>query len=497
MPIEIEENDGFAQTICTGGEVDIDFDFPIFDESHIEVKRTRAGVLTTLVLGVGANQYGVPVGSINDEDGGNIELVTPALAGDIYTLRLNPPIERVTDFQTAGDFFAIVLNEELDLQTQMIQCLRRDLNRAARLADDSTIESVLLPAPVDGRALLWDGTSGLLKNSSASIDILNEYAATLAAISAEIVIVAGIDTEVVTVAGIAADITTVAGIAAAVSTVAGISAAVSTVATNAAAVSTVSTNIANVNTVATNIANVNTMAGIAADGDITAIAGISTTGLAARTASNTWTTRQLTSANLTITNPAGIAGDPAIDVPSTFINSLTGKTTPILADSVAIVDSAASNVNKKATLTALRAAMSGLRTRVSLTAAESIANNTNTAIPWDTADVDELAAWSSGAATRLTVPSGITKVRLAANLGFATNVTGIRRVQLFKNGTTVAGQFYQDVVGNSTSQTVHNVHSAILTVTAGDYFECMVLQSSGGNLDVVDAAEWFEMEVIS
>lgn len=48
------------------------------------------------------------------------------------------------------------------------------------------------------------------------------------------------------------------------------------------------------------------------DGDLTAIAALSGTGLAARTSSNTWAQRSLTqpAAGLTISNPAGVAGDP-------------------------------------------------------------------------------------------------------------------------------------------------------------------------------------------
>lgn len=48
------------------------------------------------------------------------------------------------------------------------------------------------------------------------------------------------------------------------------------------------------------------------DADLTAIAALTGTGIASRTASNTWATRSLTApaAGLTITNPAGIAGNP-------------------------------------------------------------------------------------------------------------------------------------------------------------------------------------------
>ena len=48
------------------------------------------------------------------------------------------------------------------------------------------------------------------------------------------------------------------------------------------------------------------------DADLTAIAALSTTGIPSRTASNTWEIRSLTApaAGMTITNPAGVAGNP-------------------------------------------------------------------------------------------------------------------------------------------------------------------------------------------
>ncbi len=52
------------------------------------------------------------------------------------------------------------------------------------------------------------------------------------------------------------------------------------------------------------------------DADLTAIAALSGTGLAVRTAADTWANRQITSANGTvaITNPAGVAGDIDVSV---------------------------------------------------------------------------------------------------------------------------------------------------------------------------------------
>jgi hypothetical protein len=68
-----------------------------------------------------------------------------------------------------------------------------------------------------------------------------------------------------------------------------------------------------------------TSAGVqAADADLTAIAALASTGIAVRTASNTWAQRSLANAaaGLTWTNPAGVAGDP----------------TPVLANDLAALE---------------------------------------------------------------------------------------------------------------------------------------------------------------
>ena len=66
-----------------------------------------------------------------------------------------------------------------------------------------------------------------------------------------------------------------------------------------------------------------------AGADLTAIEALSGTGLAVRTAGNTWATRQVTSSDgsVVVTNPAGVAGDVDLSVPlftSSSVIALTG-----------------------------------------------------------------------------------------------------------------------------------------------------------------------------
>ncbi|MGB0818703.1 MAG: hypothetical protein ACPGQQ_07305, partial [Candidatus Puniceispirillaceae bacterium] len=260
--IVINANDGVTRNVMAGGETEVDFDFPIYAATHIEIFETDTnGDITQLVKDT---DFTVPAGSVNQQAGGTCDLdgtVYPsgATAGHVFTAYQAAPYARTTDFNQAGDFFADTLNQELDLITQQIQQIRRDLNRAPLAPVDTTLTSLSLPDPADGFGLVWDGTAGAIRNTTASIANLEGDAETVADNIGSINTVAadldGSDT-IGTVAGIAANVTTVAGIAANVTTVAGISANVTTVAGISANVTTVANNDTNITTVATNIATV-------------------------------------------------------------------------------------------------------------------------------------------------------------------------------------------------------------------------------------------------
>lgn len=59
--------------------------------------------------------------------------------------------------------------------------------------------------------------------------------------------------------------------------------------------------------------------------DLAAVEALSTTGLATRTASNTWTTRAVTgtSNRITLTNGDGVAGAPTVDIASTYVGQVS------------------------------------------------------------------------------------------------------------------------------------------------------------------------------
>lgn len=159
--IKINQNDGKTLNVMTGGETSATFDFPIYDATHLAVYKTdTSGNITVLVKDT---DYTVPAGSVNQQAGGTITLTVAAVATEVYTIYLDAPEERTTDFTQAGDFFADTLNRELDLLTQQMQQFRRDINRAALAPVDTTLTALTLPDPVDNYFFAWNGTSGDIK----------------------------------------------------------------------------------------------------------------------------------------------------------------------------------------------------------------------------------------------------------------------------------------------------------------------------------------------
>lgn len=143
------------------------------------------------------------------------------------------------------------------------------------------------------------------------------------------------------------------------------------------------------------------------------------------------------------------------------------------------------------------------------TANQSIATATLTAVTWAAAanntesGVAASPIWSSGAV--LTVPAGVTKIRLRGAVSFASGGgTHVTALTFRKNGASYA---YVGRPAISASSNVGgleiSVVSPVLTVVAADYFEMMAQQDSGGNLNILfenasgGNLTWAEMEILA
>jgi hypothetical protein len=147
--------------------------------------------------------------------------------------------------------------------------------------------------------------------------------------------------------------------------------------------------------------------------------------------------------------------------------------------------------------TAWRLAAGHIGALVTKSGDQAITTATHTLLTFETEVRDVGGLHSTSPNTRrLTVPEGVSRVRVSANAAFAANATGARSLRILKNGASLPGVPFIRMVNTGASlAAVINVASGVLDVTPGDYFEASVYQDSGGNLNVVaDDATWFELQ---
>jgi hypothetical protein len=124
---------------------------------------------------------------------------------------------------------------------------------------------------------------------------------------------------------------------------------------------------------------------------------------------------------------------------------------------------------------------------------------------WQTAVYDTDAFWSSGVPTRLTVPAGVTRVRLhgSVRLPDAASVGAIN-LQFLRNGAAPSAAFPGTAMwavrvgGTGFTDNAAFLLSPVLAVSPGDFLELRVNRTGLGTPTTVlaDAATFFAMEVI-
>lgn len=121
---------------------------------------------------------------------------------------------------------------------------------------------------------------------------------------------------------------------------------------------------------------------------------------------------------------------------------------------------------------------------------------------YDTAAIHDNATNNS----RLTVPVGVTRIKLTAYAKWAANGSAFRFMEIRKNGA--GGTIDDDMAGYEPSLYASAANASVpllgmqlasgtITVVATDYFELRVEQTSGGNLDLLAGDYWMEMEIVA
>lgn len=118
-------------------------------------------------------------------------------------------------------------------------------------------------------------------------------------------------------------------------------------------------------------------------------------------------------------------------------------------------------------------------------------------LSWDDTEIDTDSFWDGGQPTRLTVPAGITKVRVAGGIRMSTGVAGTaQELQIRKNG---ASTFLGGATFSSPSSfTTHRINAMtpVLDVVAGDYFELNMFATSQTSETLNSNVCYFSIEVV-
>lgn len=151
------------QYVATAGQTDFTFPFWITAENDLAVY--VASSLQTLTT-----DY--TVSGVLNTSGGSVTFNSGLSAGDVVTIQRSMPFERVSEFQEAGTFKASVLNLELSKLIAMMQQIKGDIGRKIGLSPTSQVNdaNLVLPDPVDGKALVFDGASGAMRTSVVNVD---------------------------------------------------------------------------------------------------------------------------------------------------------------------------------------------------------------------------------------------------------------------------------------------------------------------------------------
>jgi len=123
-----------------------------------------------------------------NSNGGEVVFNTAPAKGQIITLLRNLEIKRTSDFQESGAFRAKAINHELDYQVACLQQLNEKINRSVIFPPHSQVQqSISLPIPQAGKALIWNNDATALCNSTENIATLESklLEATNIAISAQ------------------------------------------------------------------------------------------------------------------------------------------------------------------------------------------------------------------------------------------------------------------------------------------------------------------------
>lgn len=181
---------------ATAGQTSFAYTWWIKEDDHLDVFVN--GTLRS--LGGGADYT---VSTNQDPNGGNVVFNSGLNSGDVVVISYNPDIERLTEFQTSGDFKASDLNLELTYLVSLSQFIDTQLGRKIGLSttDVGSIDPQLPEIKANKIVLTNAAGDGFALSTNDFTDIEDDLA-TLAPISSDITTAAGVSSDIATLADI-------------------------------------------------------------------------------------------------------------------------------------------------------------------------------------------------------------------------------------------------------------------------------------------------------
>ena len=102
----------------------------------------------------------------------------------------------------------------------------------------------------------------------------------------------------------------------------------------------------------------------------------------------------------------------------------------------------------------------------------------------------------------MTVPSGVSKIRLIGQVGWSDVHSGtLREVKFYKNGavfdTSGAIPDIQRIADGNTADGFDVIISPAVSCVATDYFELVAYHTVSASISAFGARTWFEMQILS
>jgi len=129
--------------------------------------------------------------------------------------------------------------------------------------------------------------------------------------------------------------------------------------------------------------------------------------------------------------------------------------------------------------------------KVTKSASQTISNNTDTIIIWDQEDYDTDTMHDNVTNnSRITIKTA-GKYSVMAQVGWASNSTGLRNIEIIKNSSNLGRVEYTPNTGSQ------HIVSAVDEFAVNDILELQVKQTSGGNLNFNPSLVYFEAHKIN